>query len=163
MSLDDPRTVPLKHESPPEPTEPVTALAALRTIRIARGMSLEDVSARLKFAPRLIDAFESERWDELPNGIGLRTLAKNYSRLLGVDFEALEPLLRAHSQVKAPSIAEHTSTRTLGAQMGEAPGSSGSVAWIVLIVLVVVVLLGVALWQGILPDSLLPDWLKGGE
>lgn len=161
MSLDDPKTVALRHESPPAPTEPVTALAALRTIRIARGMSLEDVSARLKFAPRIIDAFENERWDELPSGIGLRTLAKNYSRLLDVDFQALEPALKGHLQTRPTSIANHTSTRSLGEQMGEVRTSSGSIAWIVLIVLVVLVVLGIAVWQGILPDSFVPDWIKG--
>lgn len=162
MSLDDPKSVPLRFESPPEPAAPVTAVAALRTIRIARGLSLEDVSARLKFAPRVIEAFEDERWHELPNGIGLRTLAKNYTRLLDVDFEALEPILREHMQVRSSSIANHTSTRSIGEQMDEVRTSSGSVAWVVLILMVVLVLVGIALWQGIIPDSVLPSWLQGG-
>ena len=162
MSLDDPKSVPLRFESPPEPMAPVTAVAALRTIRIARGMSLEDVSARLKFAPRVIEAFEDERWEELPSGIGLRTLAKNYTRLLGVEFEALEPILRDHMQVRAAGIANHTSTRSIGEQMDEVKTPTGSIAWVVLILFVVLVLLGIALWQGIIPDSVLPSWLQGG-
>lgn len=161
MSLDDPKSVPLRFESAPEPTAPVTAIAALRTIRIARGLSLEDVSARLKFAPRVIDAFENERWDDLPSGIGLRTLAKNYTRLLDVDLEALEPILREHMQVRSAGIANHTSTRSIGEQMDEVRTSSGSVAWVVLILIVVLVLLGIALWQGIIPDSVLPSWFQG--
>jgi cytoskeleton protein RodZ len=159
MSDEDLRTVPLKHESPPAPTEPVSAIAALRTIRVARGISLEDAAARLKFAPRLIDAFESERWDELPNGIGLKTLAKNYTRFLGVDYEAIEPILRDHLKVPAVGISNHTSTRSIGAEMGEV--RSGSWAWIILILVVIAVVLGIAVWQGILPESLLPSWLQG--
>lgn len=162
MSLDDPKTVPLKFESPPAPSEPVTALAALKTIRIARGMSLEDVSARLKYAPRIIDALESERWDELPKGLGLKTLAKNYTRLLGVDFEALEPVLKQHLPATTGSIANHTSTRAIGSPMEQAP-SSGSAAWVVLIVLVIAVIVGIAIWQGIVPESLMPKWLKGSS
>ncbi len=162
MNLEDPKSVALKMESPPAPTEPVTAVAALRTIRLARGLSLEDVAARLKFAPRVIDAFESERWDELPRGIGLRTLAKNYAKFLDLDFAALEPILHEHfdaSRLKS-GLAEHTSTRSLGDAV-EKPASAWSTAWVVLIVVVVAVVLGIALIQGIVPPSLVPDWLKG--
>jgi cytoskeleton protein RodZ len=160
MSLNDPNSVPLKFESPPEPTEPVTALAALRTIRLARGMSLDDVSVRLKYPPRVIDALESERWSELPQGIGLKTLTKNYARLLGVDFDAVEPVLRQHLPESHGGIANHTSTRAIGASMQEV-SSSGSTAWIVLIVVVIAVIVGIAIWQGIVPDSVMPKWLKG--
>lgn len=160
MSLDDPKTVPLKFESPPEPTQPVTALAELRKIRVARGMSLEEVSARLKFAARVIDALESERWDELPKGLGLKTLAKNYCRLLGVDFAAIEPALRQHLPGNQGGIAQHTSTRAIGGSMEEVP-SSGSTAWVVLILLVIAIIVGVAVWQGMVPDGLMPKWLKG--
>jgi cytoskeleton protein RodZ len=162
MNVEDPKSVALKMESPPPPSEPVTAVAALRTIRVARGLSLDDVAARLKFAPRVIDAFESERWEELPRGIGLRTLAKNYAKFLEIDFAALEPALREHFDASLPKtgLAEHTSTRSLGNAV-EKTASSGSVVWVVLIVLVVVVVLGIAVWQGMVPPSLTPDWLKG--
>ena len=162
MSLEDPKTMPLKFESPPELEQPVTALAALRTIRVARQMSLDDVSARLKFPARVIDALENERWDELPKGIGLKTLAKNYTRLLGVDFEALEPVLREHLPQSRDGIANHTSTRVIGESMQEAQ-SSGSVAWVVLIVLVIAIIVGVAIWHGMVPDSLMPQWLRGSS
>lgn len=162
MSLEDPNAVTLKMESPPAPSEPVTAVAALRTIRVARGLSLEDVAARLKFAPHVIDAFESEHWDDLPRGIGLKTLAKNYAKFLEIDFTALEPSLREHFDATQPktSLAEHTSTRSLGAAVEKRP-SSGSMGWIILIVVVVIVVLGIAVSQEIVPPSLFPDWFKG--
>ena len=158
MSLDDQKTVPLKFESPPEPTEPLTALAALRTIRVARGLSLDEVSARIKYRPQVIDALENERWDDLPKGIGLKTLAKNYARLLDVDFEALEPVLRDHMPAAKVGIANHTSTRAIGESMEETH-SSGSVGWVILVVLVIGVVVGVALWQGMVPANWLPAWL----
>lgn len=161
MNIDDPKLVELKMESPPPPTEPLTALSALRTIRIARGLSVHDVAARLKFAPRTIEAFEAEQWDQLPSGIGLKTLAKNYAKFLDVDFAALEPALQEHLAAipLRTGLAEHTSTRSLGDAV-ERPSTSGSAGWVVLIVVVVVVVLSIAVWQGIVPSSLLPDWLK---
>lgn len=160
MSLDDPKTVPLKFESPPEPTEPVTAIAALRTIRVARGLSLDDVSARIKYRPHVIDALENERWDELPQGIGLKTLAKSYARFLDVDFEALEPVLKDRLPLTRAGIADHTSTRAIGGSMEEG-GSSGSLGWVVLVLVVIGALLGAAIWLDMVPDGWLPLWLEG--
>lgn len=160
MTAEDLRTVPLRAESAPEPSEPLTALSSLRKVRTARGLSVEDVAARLKFPPRLVEALESERWSELPQGVGLRTLVKNYTKLLGVDMSALEPSLRAHWQNPGADIANHTSTRSIGGAMEHTP-SAGSLGWILLILLVVVVVLGIAFWQGLVPERFLPDWLKG--
>jgi cytoskeleton protein RodZ len=160
MSLEDPKSVPLRFESPPPPSEPVTALAALRNIRVARGLSLEDVSVRLKYRPRVIDALESERWQELPKGVGLKTLTKNYARLLGVDYAALEPVLREHMHSAQTGIANHTSTRAIGETMQEHT-SSGSLGWVILVVVAILVMAGIAIWQGLVPDSLLPGWLRG--
>lgn len=160
MSLDDPKTVPLKFESPPEPSEPVTALAAMRKIRVARGLSLEDVSARIKYRPQVIDALENERWDELPKGIGLKTLAKSYTRLLDVDFEAIEPVLRERIPQTRAGIANHTSTRAIGESMEEVRSTS-STGWVILILLVIGVVVGIAISRDIVPDSWLPVWLGG--
>lgn len=160
MSLDDPKSVPLKFESPPEPTQPVTALAALKTIRVARGLSLDDVAVRIKYRPHVIDALENERWHDLPKGIGLKTLAKSYARLLDVEFDALEPALREHIPATRVGIANHTSTRAIGEAMEEGR-SSGSVGWVLLVLLVIGVLAGIAIWQGMVPDGWLPAWLKG--
>ncbi|MET0185381.1 MAG: helix-turn-helix transcriptional regulator, partial [Achromobacter sp.] len=51
---------------------PTTLGGSLRALRQTRGWSLEEVSSRIKFAPRQIDALENERWDELPTGVSLR-------------------------------------------------------------------------------------------
>lgn len=160
MNTQEPLDNPLKVESAPSPTEPLNALAALRSIRQARGLSIEDVSARLKFAPRLIEAFENERWDELPSGIGLRALAKNYCRFLGVEMSAIEPLLPGSVAHAKSSMAEHTSTRSLGTAV-EHVSEHRSWPWITVILLVVFVVLGVAVWQGIVPQEVIPGWLKG--
>ena len=162
MNTQDPVQNPLNIESSSEPSEPLNALAALRSIRQARGLSLEDVASRLKFAQRQIDAFENGRWDELPSGIGLRTLAKNYSRLLGIDLSALEPMLPRQEVRGGSSMAlQHTSSSGFGAPIEQPVASSRSWPWVVVILLVVLVVLGVAVWQSILPREMLPGWIKG--
>ena len=162
MNAQDPVENPLKIESPLAPTEPLNALAALRSIRQARGLSLEDVASRLKFAQRQIDAFENGRWEELPNGIGLRTLAKNYSRLLDVDISSLEPMLPKQEVRGGSSMAQQQSTSSgFGAPMEQQPTTNRSWPWVVVILLVVLVVLGVAIWQGILPREMLPGWMRG--
>ncbi|QEI05988.1 DUF4115 domain-containing protein [Pigmentiphaga aceris] len=72
---------------------------ALRELRTQRGWSIFDVSARLKFAPRQIEALENEEWSELPRGSSLRGFLRNYARLLEID---PEPLLTA---VEGPAHA----------------------------------------------------------
>ena len=72
--------------------------ASLKALREARGWGVADVSARLKFGVRQIEALESDRWDELPQGPSLRGLIRNYARLLEVAPEALMTALPAHLQ-----------------------------------------------------------------
>lgn len=77
----------------------------LRAAREARGLSQSDISARLKFGVRQIEALEHERWDELPKGPSLRGLVRNYARLLGIDGEALLAALPAHVGSPPVSVA----------------------------------------------------------
>ena len=150
---------PLRTESPPAPSEPVTTAAALRAVRVSKGWSLEDVAARLKFPVRNIDALECERWDDLPRGLALKALVKNYARLLEVNSAALESALRPYIGHVQGGIANHTSTRTLALpETDRRPSSSG---WILLILSVVLVAAGVAVAQGLVPQAWIPEWLGG--
>src|SRR5690606_35808069 len=65
----------------------------LRRLREARGLSPSEVTARLKFSNRQLDALENEEWDKLPSGISLRGFVKNYGRLLEADVDALLTML----------------------------------------------------------------------
>lgn len=152
---------PLKNESPPAPNELVTTAGSLRALRLAKGWTLADVEARLKFAAKHIDALESERFDSLPRGLALKSLVKNYARLLGVDSKAIERALEPYIGTVTGGIAAHTSTRTLGAHQAERSFSIGSSVWIVVILAVVLAALGIAIWQGIIPANWLPSWLSG--
>ncbi|MBU4612743.1 helix-turn-helix domain-containing protein, partial [Achromobacter sp. GG226] len=72
--------------------------ASLRALREARGWSVGDVSARLKFLPRQIEAIEADRWEDLPQGPSLRGLVRNYARLLDQDPEVMMRAIPAHLQ-----------------------------------------------------------------
>ena len=132
-------------------------LVAMRATRVARGWSLEDVAVRLKYPGKLIDALEAERWEDLPRGVALRSLARNYARMLGVDPQALESQLSDKIGTVQGGIANHTSIRTLGPQQEHV--QHGSLGWILLILSVVIVALGVAIWQGLVPTAWIPAWL----
>ena len=53
----------LRRESvPADLRDSSNLLVAMRAIRVARNWSLDDVSVRIKYPGKLIDALEAERW-----------------------------------------------------------------------------------------------------
>ena len=148
----------LRRESvPADLRDSSNLVVTMRAIRVARGWSHEDVAVRIKYPAKLIDALEAERWEDLPRGVALRSLARNYARLLGVEPQAVEAQFRDKIGSVQGGIANHTSIRTLGPQQEHI--QHGSLGWILLILAVVIVALGVALWQGLVPQSWIPGWL----
>jgi cytoskeleton protein RodZ len=79
---------------------------ALRELRVQRGWSIVDVSARLKFAPRQIEALENEEWSELPRGSSLRGFLRNYARLLDIDPEPLLTAVEGPANATAPRVTD---------------------------------------------------------
>jgi cytoskeletal protein RodZ len=151
---------PLRTESAPAPKELITSAGSLRALRVSKEFSIEDVAVRLKFAARHIEALESESFDQLPQGLALRSMVRNYAKLLGIDSKPLEASLHSRIGSVQGGIANHTSIRTLGTPHVEHMAHSGGWAWVVLITLVVLAVLGVAIWQGLLPSGLVPDWIE---
>lgn len=151
---------PLKTESAPAPSELITSAGSLRALRVSKGYSTQDVAVRLKYAARHIEALETESYDSLPQGLALRSMIRSYSKFLGIDPRPLEASLQSRIGSVQGGIANHTSTRTLGAHHVEHVTHSGALSWFVLIFLVVIVVLGVAIWQGLLPAAWVPDWIE---
>jgi len=131
---------------------------SLRRLRESQGWSISDVSARVKFSARQIDALENERWDDLPKGLSLRGLVRNYARMLDADPEALILALESHigtaQVVRESSISETPSHIPLYQE----PESRGSLIWLIVILAVLVAAVVYALGQGWLPQ----EWLPGG-
>lgn len=147
-----------------EPDEAQGLGASLRQMRNARGISLSDASARLKYTARQLDALENERWAELPQGMLLRGLVKNYARFLDTDVNALLIMLenQVGIQAAAPSSLPVQRAALSGADLPlHAEGGSRSWGWLLVIVAVVVVAAVYAIDRGWVPESwLIFDWLK---
>lgn len=145
--------------------QPATVGGSLRTLRMARGWSLEEVSARIKFSRRQIDALENERWEDLPTGMSLRGMIRNYARLLGADGEAIaasfEGAVSAATPVRPAARNLHHGHARGGMPMEEERASSGSWGWLVAIFAVVGAAIAYAFWQGWLPREWLPSqWIS---
>lgn len=151
---------PLRAESAPVPTELITSAGSLRALRLSKGFTIEDVSVRLKYSARHIEALESESYDRLPQGLGLRSMVRSYSKLLGIDPKPLEAALQARIGSVEGGIANHTSIRTLGTSHTEHAPHAGGWVWLVLIFLIVCAVLGVAVWQGLVPQEWVPEWVE---
>lgn len=169
-------STPLRAESAPAPTELITSVGSLRALRLSKGFSVEDVAVRLKYAARYVEALESESIESLPKGVALRSLVRSYSKLLGIDPKPLEAALQPYiggvaggvsgtslgggSSMGTGGIANHTSIRTLGAHQSEPTSHSGGWIWLVLIFLIVLAVLGIAVWQGLVPSDWVPAWVE---
>lgn len=64
---------------------PFSVGTALREARAQHGLSVEDVSSRIKFAPRQIEALEADDFVHLPETAFLRGFVRSYARLLQLD------------------------------------------------------------------------------
>ncbi|HEX5093081.1 MAG TPA: helix-turn-helix domain-containing protein [Burkholderiales bacterium] len=73
--------------APAPAEEPVGTV--LRMAREAAGLGMEEVARQLKFAPRQLDALERGEWRRLPGGAAVRGMVRQYSRLLGLDADAM--------------------------------------------------------------------------
>lgn len=135
---------------------------ALMQLREARGMTRGEVSGRLKFSVRQIEALESEQWDRLPDGMSLRGFVKNYARLLGADSDALLALLERQAGVPTPREAAVVQAASL---TSDVPLHGETVArpwgWLLIILILLLVAGFYAIDRGWVPDGwLIFDWFK---
>jgi len=72
----------------------------LREAREQLGLSIADVAAQTKFAPRQIEALEADDFKNLPETAFLRGFVRSYAKILNLDAETL---LAALPQAKAPA------------------------------------------------------------
>jgi cytoskeleton protein RodZ len=139
--------------------------ASLKTLRTARGLSLEDVSERIKFAPRQIEALEAEQWDKLPKGMSLRGLIRSYARLLETDPAALVALVEGHVGALSAPGTVHRESRTVPVPVNGASDDRGgsSWGWTFVILALLAGLFAYAVWQHWIPADWLPSWLSGAQ
>ena len=61
----------------------------LRSTRLQKGLSVEDVSNRLKVKPEYVRALEDEDYNLLPGGIYGKIFLKKYVTFLGLDYKSI--------------------------------------------------------------------------
>lgn len=157
---------PLLKEARPEvdaQSAPSGVGATLRSLREAKRLSPAEVSARLKFTNRQLDALETEQWDRLPSGVSLRGFVKNYGRYLEADVDAL--LIMLDNQVGPTSMPRVAVSNAASLGPSDLPLQGEPThrpwGWFVIILILLFVAGFYAVERGWVPDSwLVFDWLK---
>jgi len=139
--------------------------ATLKALREARRISLSEASTRLKYSVRQLEALEDERWSQLPTGMSLRGLVKNYGKLLETEAAPLMQLLdRAVGPTDHPHAFAGPGLGGAAVRMPAAPVDPehrSSWGWL-LVILILLIVAGVyAVERGWIPESWLAfEWLK---
>lgn len=117
----------------------------LHDAREAQGMTLEQAAARLRLMQRQIVAMEADEFESLGQPVFARGFVRNYSRMLGLEPEAL--LARMEGAPAEPAVVSHAAPPQ--------PRSWLSSPWLIVLLLgvLVVVTVPVALYW----------WLNEGE
>jgi len=148
-----------------DPSLPTGVGATLRRLREAKQLTPGEVSARLKFSNRQLEALETEQWDRLPGGMSLRGFVKNYGRYLQADVDAL--LVMLDNQVGTTAVAKPVALNNVAQPLGPSDlplhGEPANRPWGWLIVILILLFVAgfYAIERGWVPDSwLIFDWLK---
>lgn len=84
--------------------EPAPSLGAmLRDARNQLGLSVAEVAAQIKFAPRQIEALEAEDFKNLPEAAFLRGFVRSYAKILNLDAQTLLASL-PQANAQAPEL-----------------------------------------------------------
>jgi cytoskeleton protein RodZ len=84
--------------------ENASAGRTLAAARAARGLSVEDVAQRLKYAPRQIEALEADNHAALPGAVVVRGMIRGYAKLLGLDGDSLLGGLQRRAEPLAEAL-----------------------------------------------------------
>jgi len=150
-----------------EPILPQAGLGAtLRALRQARQVELGEVSARLKFSVRQLQALEDEDWATLPSGLPLRGMVKNYGRFLETDTAALLVMLDAQTGAVSAQPAHVETPASLADADASSYARHGGKPWVwmLLILVVLIAVCTYAVERGWVPESwLVFDWLRASN
>ncbi|MFL6651671.1 MAG: RodZ domain-containing protein [Sulfurifustaceae bacterium] len=124
-------------------TDAMTLGERLRQARGERGLSIEDVAASLRLAPRIVAALEDDAYDRLPGPTYVRGYLRGYALMLGLSpqqlIDAFNKLPQASRPVEmvAPAPAEKQVT-----------SNDAVIRFGTLLVAVVVLGLAILWWSG---------------
>jgi cytoskeleton protein RodZ len=118
----------------------------LRTARMARVLSLDDISRDTKISPSVLRAIESNAFDKVPRGLFARGYLRAYARVVGLDSEAVVQHYRNEFEAAEPPVNGHEPTASAGREVaidvGDGTGSGrGQILGLVVILAVALVYL----------------------
>lgn len=113
----------------------------LRAAREARGLSVQEVSAHLKLAPRQIEAIERGDFSALPGAAFARGFVRNYARFLGLDSASFMASVVSPAPLPPAEIASRMTTPSLGRMPSPGEGRYSTLP-VALLVLAIVLVLG---------------------
>ena len=127
--------------TPPELAKPAeTTGSVLRAARLARGLSVVDVTHAIKFGARQIEALERDDFEKLPGSTFVRGLIRSYGKYLRLE-EA--PLLALLGRQLAPVESEVQVPEDTGTKISIGGEKRSAVPWMALIVALIAI--GVAI------------------
>ncbi|MGB9094145.1 MAG: RodZ domain-containing protein [Gallionella sp.] len=128
-------------QTAPTPASPSLG-AMLREARNQLGMSIADVAAQTKFAPRQIEALEAEDYANLPETAFLRGFVRSYAKILNLDADTL---LAALPQAKSP--APELVPASVDVPFPEDRSAQKNLILLVAALLMAVIVAGFAVWH----------------
>jgi len=112
----------------------------LRRARMARGMSIDDVSRQLRLSAQQIEAIEKEDFEKLPGRTFLRGFIRNYANLVQLDSIPLLQLLPE----SAPVISTYERTPFKNKQISFSSNREGSGNnQLVIVIVLFIIILGI--------------------
>lgn len=127
--------------APPPIAVVETVGSVLRGARLARGLSIVDVTHAIKFGVRQIEALERDGFDKLPGNTFVRGLIRSYGKFLRLE-EA--PLMALLGSQLAPTESEVHVPADTGAKIPLGGERRSAVPWMALAVALVAVAVAVA-------------------
>lgn len=126
---------------PTQDSASVSVGKTLREARLSQGLSVADVASSIKFAPRQVEALESDDFAHLPELAFVRGFVRSYARLLSIDDA---PLLAALPNADQKLVTARNDLADMPASTSQATRRLNSI-WLVAS-LGVAIVLGVAIW-----------------
>lgn len=120
------------------------------------GLTVADIAQRLKYAPRQVEALESDRLEALPGLTFTRGFIRGYAKLLGLNSDPLVAMLEKSIERDAgPTTLQLQSVSAARAQFPER-GRARTWPWVLAIALAIVVLGGYSIYNWQMPMTVLP-------
>lgn len=114
--------------------------ARLAAARAAQGLTVAEVAAQLRLAPRQVEALEADDYAALPGPVFVRGFLRNYARLLKLDAASLMAGLEVKAVGREP-VLDHDPSASIPFP------SARSHRWVAYVVGVLIVVLAAAVYE----------------